>query len=145
MGRSTYSFTDLSGAFAHPALGAYVFTGQGVGQVIVHMATEKTAHDMAADGAVMISKIVGDNGQITVECQQTSDVHKFLLGWYNYVKYAPTEEWAQAACTLRNTSDGTSHICTGISPQNVPDKTYAAQGGRVSWVLMCGDIQSLTA
>jgi hypothetical protein len=93
----------------------------------------------------MVSKQAGNNGQITISCQQTSDVHKWLLGWYNYLVIAGTEEWAQSSALLRNTADGTSHVITGISPQKVPDKQYQAQGQRVSWVLMAADIQSLTA
>jgi hypothetical protein len=142
---TTYSFLDLSGALAHPSFGAYLFTGEGVGEVQVAMTTEKTAHDTAADGAIMVSKIAGDNGTITIQCQQTSAVHKYLLSAYNFLKNADTSEWAKMAATLRNVSDGTSHIATGISFQKVPDKSYQAQGQKVSWVLMCADIQSLTA
>jgi hypothetical protein len=142
---TTYSFLDLSGALAHPTFGAYVFTGEGVGEVQVSMTTEKTAHDTASDGSVMVSKIAGDNGNITIQCQQTSNVHKWLLSAYNNLKNADSKEWAKMAATLRNVCDGTSHIATGISFQKVPDKSYQAQGQKVSWVLMCADIQSIVA
>jgi len=141
---STYSFLDLAGAIAHPALGAYVFTGEGVGEINIAMAGDKTAHDTASDGSVMVSKIAGNNGSITIQCQQTSNVHKYLLSAYNYLLNAPTKEWAQMAATLRNTSDGSSHVVQGISFQKKADKAYQAQGQRVSWVLMAADIQSLT-
>ena len=145
MRRTTYSFLDLGGAVAHPALGAYTFSGQGVGKVTVAMATERTVHDVAADGSVMVSKIAGENGTVTIEAQQTSDVHKWLLAAYNAIKVADISAWAQMAMTLRNTSGGTSHIITGISFQKVPDKPYDKQGQMVSWVLMAADIQSITA
>ena len=145
MSTSTYSFLDLAGAIAHPTFGAYLFTGAGVGEVNVTMATERTAHDTAADGSVMISKIAGNSGQISIQAQQTSDLHKWLLDWYNYLVVAPVSAWGQTAATLRNASDGTSHTASGISPQKVPDKPYQAQGQKVTWVLMCADVQSITA
>src|SRR5579871_3941530 len=145
---TTYSFKDLSGALAHPVAGQFPFAGQiGMGQITVTMNTERTTHDLAADGSIMVSYIAGDNGQIAIEVQQTSDLHAFLLAWYNGIKSAadagdPTE-WASAAVTLRNVVDGSQHVCTGVSPSKIPDKVYAAQGGKITWVLMCADIQSV--
>lgn len=142
---TTYSFTDLAGAIAHESLGAYSFTGEGVGSVVVAMATDKTAHDVAGDGSVMVSKIAGDNGSITINCQQTSNVHKWLLAAYNALKVADVDQWARMGATLRNTGDGTSHVIQGMSFQKIPDKSYQAQGQMVSWVIMAADIQSVTA
>lgn len=142
---STYSFLDLSGAIAHPDLGAYVFTGQGVGSVTVSMSTDKSAHDVAPDGAVMVSKIAGLAGSVAISCQQTSALHKWLLTAFNALYIAPTESWAQMTIALRNTSDGTSHIITGASFSKVPDKAYAAQGAQIIWTLMAADIQSVAA
>jgi hypothetical protein len=147
---TTYSFKDTTGAFFHPLAGAFTFGGEiGSGQFVTHMATEKTVHDVASDGTVQISAIAGDNGTIAIEVQQTSSLHQFLLTWFNIVKNALNNSditnWAGATLLLRNTTDGTSHICTGISPQNIPDKTYTKQAGNLTWTLMCADIQNPTA
>jgi hypothetical protein len=143
---STYSFQDLTGAIVHPLVGSYAFAGQeGAGSVSVAMATEKTAHDVAADGTVMVSKIPGHNGTITIEAQQTSKLHKWLLSAYNLLWNADTAQWAAMGITMRNISDGTSHIANGVSFQKIPDKAYQAQGQRVTWVLMAADIQSINA
>lgn len=144
MAISTYSFLDLSGALAGAEVGAYVFTGQGVGQVSVTMSTERTAQNVAADGSIMVSKIAGNNGQIQIQCMQTSALHKWLLAAANTMFLADTGSWANISATLRNTSDGTSHICTGISFGKIPDKQYAAQGAMVTWTLWAADIQSLS-
>lgn len=146
----TYSFKDLSGAFAHPLAGAYTFAGQiGLGQITFTMATERTTHDVSADGSVMVSYIAGDNGSISIECQQTSDLHNFLLNWYNLCKtnadLGDVSEWASAALTVRSLVGATTHVCRGISPAKNPDKAYAAQGGKVTWNLMAADIQALTS
>ena len=143
----TYSFRNVTGAFAHSLAGAFTFSGnQGAGQIVIHMATEKAVQDVAADGNIMTSFVAGDNGTVTIECQQTSELHAFLLAWFNVVKAyslnGDASYWATATLTLRDTLNDKSHICQYIAPQNIPDKTYAAQGGRVTWTLMCGDIQS---
>lgn len=142
---TTYSFLDLSGAISHALFpgGVYQFTGEGVGSVTVKMLTERTAHDVAADGSIMVSKLAGNNGQIDIECQQTSLVHKYLLSLYNYLIAADANQWAMAAMALRNVSDGTSHTATGVSFGKVPDKPYRANGERVTWTLWAADIQNL--
>jgi hypothetical protein len=145
---TTYSFKDLSGAFTHPLIAIpYVFTGQiGLGQVVVHMATEKTVVDTAADGSVQLSAVPGDSGTIAIECQQTSALNSFLLTWAYLVKTAlnngDVSNWAAAGILLRNTVDGSSHVASYVAPLNIPDKTYAAQGGKITWTMVCGDIQS---
>lgn len=149
MAYKTYSFKDLTGAFYHPLAGIFTFGGQiGAGQIVIHMDSVKTAHDVAADGHVQISAIAGDNGSITIEVQQTSSLNRFLMTWFNIVKNALNDNdvsnWAGASLLVRNAQDQTSHICTGISPQNIPDKTYAKQGGNITWTLMAGDIQNPT-
>lgn len=138
--RSTYSFTDLAGALTHPDVGDYIFSGEGIGEINIEMATEKTAHDVAADGAVMISKIAGENGTIAIQCQQTSPLHKYLLNWYNDIINADASVWAAMSASLRNVVDGTSHFVTGISPQKRAGKVYQKQGQNVTWTLMAADI-----
>jgi len=144
---TTYSFRNLTGAITHSLAGIFTFSGdQGAGQIIIHMATEKSTHDVAADGAVQVSFVAGDNGTLTLECQQTSELHAFLLGWYNVCKAAAksgdASEWATGYMLLRDTLNDKSHVCKYISIQNIPDKTYAAQGGKITWTLMAGDIQN---
>jgi hypothetical protein len=140
---TTYSFADLSGAIASPDIGTYIFTGKGIGQISIIMQTENTVQSMAADGAVMTSKIIGKNAQIQIQCQQTSALHKWLLAAHNSLYIADTEAWARIAAVFRNTSDGTSHICTGMAFGKIADKVYAAQGQMVSWTFFVADAQQL--
>lgn len=140
---TTYSFTDLAGSISHPTFGAYLFDGTGIGSVTISKATDRTAHDVAADGSVMVSKIAGNNGTLTIECQQTSAIHKWLLAWFNALWQLPTSEWASTSITLRNSATGTRHIISGVSPQKEPDTPYQSQGQRVTWNLMCAEITNL--
>lgn len=139
---TTYSFLDLVGSISHPTLGYYVFSGEGAGSVNVTKATDRTAHDVASDGSVMVSKIAGNNGSISIECQQTSPVHRWLCDWFNALWTLPTEEWATTSILLKNKSTGTSHKCAGVSPQKEADTPYQQQGQRVTWTLMCAEIEN---
>lgn len=144
----TYSFKDTSGALTDPDAGAFLFAGQiGLHQFHIAMNTEKTVHDKAADGSIMVTYISGDNGQVAIEMQQTCSLNAFLLNMYNLKKVAAdagaVDSWASTAITLRNAVDGSVHVMTGVSPSKVPDKIYAEQGQRLVWTLMCADIQSV--
>lgn len=140
---STYSFLDLTGNIAHSSVGAFNFVGEGIGELTVSMATDRTVHDVAADGAVMASKIAGSNGTITIQTQQASSLHKWLLLWYNYLSLADSDEWTKTAVLIRASKMGITHLATGVSPQKIGDTPYQAQGQRISWTLMCADIQNL--
>lgn len=141
-----YSFKDLTGAFVHPIAGSYILAGGnvGLGQISFSAATDRTVHDTSSDGSVMVSYIAGDSGSASIEVQQTSSLHNFLLNWFNLVKVAAdlgdVINWASATLVLRNLLDGTLHTLTGVSPSKIPDKTYAAQGGKVTWVLMAASV-----
>jgi len=142
--QSTYSFLDLSGAIASP-VGPYIFTGDGIGEggIVVEMSQERTAHDTGADGSIMVSKMAGNNGTINISVQQTSNLHKWLLGWYNALVLGDTSIWAATGMLLRNVSDGTSHIISGVSPGKKPGMPYHRQGQNITWALMAADIQSV--
>jgi Protein of unknown function (DUF3277) len=146
MALTTYSFKDLTGAFVHPTVGSYVLGGGnvGLGSISISMTTDRSVHDLAADGSIMVSYIAGDNGTITIEAQQTSDLHHFLLTWFNQLttraNLGDISNWASAVLSIRNLLDGSTHTATGISPGKVPDKSYQAQGQRVTWTLLCARI-----
>lgn len=153
MSNTIYSFKDLTGAFSHKIAGQIVFGGTdgkiGLGQISIHMANNITTHEIGIDGAIIPFVIPVYNGTVSVQCQQTSILHKFLLDWYNVLKTRESQEnvddWANAVMALRNIVDGTSHNITGISPQINPDKVYGAQGGNVTWLLMAANIESINS
>jgi hypothetical protein len=141
MGFNVYSFLDLTGNITHPSVGAYTFTGEGIGEMTVSQTGDTTAHDIAADGTVMISKMPAPAGTITIQAQQTSALHNWLIKWYAYLQIADTDEWAQSNILIRAPKMGRSHVATGVSPQKQSDTPYQAQGQRVTWVLMCADLK----
>lgn len=137
---NVYSFEDVTCSFSHPSVGAASSTGAGVGTITVSMTQEKSVHDMSADGVVMISKIAGKNGTVAIALQQTSELHKFFLKWYNYIDNAAASEWASMNITIKSNNLGDSTVCTGVSPQKLAERPYQAQGQHVTWQLMCAEI-----
>ena len=145
MAHTTYSFADVSMVISHPSVGQFVATGAGLGSISTSMSTDRTAHDVSADGSVMVSKILGRNGSHTISVQQTSDLNKWLLKLYNYLEKAPTSEWADTKITVRAPTMKDLIRSTGVSFQKLPDKPFQAQGQQVSWVLMAADIDQTVA
>lgn len=137
---NTYSFEDVTCSLNHSAVGAASTTGAGMGSITVSMAGDRTAHDIAADGTVMISKLANKNGTIALAIQQTSELNKYLLRWYNYIDSAKASEWAGMNITIKSNNLGDITTCTGVSPQKLADRPYQAQGQQITWTLMCAEI-----
>lgn len=136
----TYSFADVSFVMTHPSVGTFTFTGEGTGSITFNMANDATTHDAAADGSIMISKILAENGAFVLNIQQTSEGHKWLKKWNAYIKSAPTNQWAQASAILKNPALGENISFVGISPQKRADGNFQAQGQQVAWNLMAARI-----
>lgn len=146
-GQSTYSFMDVIASFFHPIVGTFTMNGnQGMGRFVVSNATERTAHNVSADGAVMVSSIAGDNGSVAIEAQQTSDLHAFLLTWANTLYTAQRQgdvsTWASATIEIRSVLNGRVHILTGVSPSKIPDEGYEQNGQNYTWNLMAANVQN---
>lgn len=137
---TSYSFEDVTVSCQHNGVGAASSTGAGLGSISISMTTDRTVHDVAADGTVMVSKIAGKNGDITLEIQQNSDFHKWLMKWNNYIEIADSNEWAGMTITIKSSNLGDLTTCTGVSPQKLPDRPYGAQGAKVTWKLMAAKI-----
>lgn len=146
---TTYSYKDLSGAMDSPAVGIpLVFGGQiGCDTITVTNDTQHGTKDIAADGTIMPTFVAGDGGTVTIVCQQTSIVHKYLLAWLNVLKTqamnGDVSNWANTRMLLRSAIDGSSHDVEGIMPNKIPDKSYAANGQKITWTLEACNIVSL--
>ena len=141
MKTTVYSFADVTFILSHPAVGQFTFTGEGVGSIAISRATDVTQHDIAADGTVMVSKILAKNGTIGLNIQHTSDGNRFLKRWVSYITEAPTSEWALASAVLRCPAQGETVSINGISPQKRADVTYQSAGQQVTWNLMAAEIE----
>ena len=141
MSYTTYSFADVFVVFSHPSIGQYIANGEGLGSITIAMSTDRTTHDVASDGSVMVSKIKGRNGTISVEAQQTSSLQKWLLKAYNYLESAKAANWAKMSIVVRSPMMQELDICTGVSFNKIADNVRQAQGQKRTWTLMAADIQ----
>ncbi|UUZ85666.1 DUF3277 family protein [Paenibacillus sp. P26] len=112
MAYNTYSFGDTSTTILHPSYGQFVANGYGLGSITVSMTNDRSVHDLSADGTVMVSKIKASNGTFTIQAQQTSSLHQWLLGLYNYLDQAPSDQWASITIQIR--SNTMRELITGV-------------------------------
>lgn len=144
MAITTYSFNDIKAVFSHPAYPAFTINGQGVGEIHIAYANDNTAHELAADGSVMISKIRADNGNFTISMQQTSTMHQWMKGLFNQLMTSPTNLWAAINITISSPSGGFDNIqLTGVSFSKRSDQPYQQQGQLVTWSFMAANIQTI--
>jgi hypothetical protein len=142
---ATYSCLDLTGAINHPSIGAYNLIGEGIGDITISMATDRTMHEIGVDGVVLATQIPGNNGTLTLNLQQTSALNRWLIKWVNHLNNKDTarNEWLMATALIKSKSLQCEHKFSGLSPQKIPDLSYQAQGQRIKWVLMAADIQTI--
>lgn len=138
----TYSFEDTTLTISHPSVGTYSAYGTGIGQLTVAMSNDITAHDVAADLAVVVSKMPKNNGTVALEVLQSSDFNEWLKKYYNYVMTSETSEFARATMVITNHSTGDSYICTGVSPQKMADNNFQSQAQNRTWTMMCAHIET---
>jgi len=139
--QTTYSFRDLTGVLINPILDIpYQLVGGniGLGSITIKMLTERADVLVGTDGSVMPMYIAGANAEMTIEVQQTSDLHHALIDLYNLLVTAAdwnndVSFWAATTISLRTITDGTGHYLTGVMPRKIPDKPYAAKGQNVTW------------
>jgi len=141
MNHSTYAFEDMSVVIRHPAMGQLLLQGEGLGSISFAMANDMTQHDTAADGSVMASKIVSPSGTITIQVQQTSAAARWLRRFINYIKTAPSSQFAQASIIGSSKVMGVTHTCEGVSPQKRPDADYQQAGQQQSFVFMAQQME----
>lgn len=134
---STYSFLDISGSMFHPKIGPFIFTGQGVGQLIIQPAGERTEHDYAIDGSVNIIKVPDIGGKVIIQCQQVSAVNSWLLWLYSILgsPLGTDKDWGRMVMLIRDIQHGTQYNIRGVSFSNIPETVYASAGGSVIWTL----------
>lgn len=142
MSTFVYSFEDTSVIFNHPNFETYSAYGTGIGSIAISMANDITAHDVAADAAVVVSKMVKKNGTVNFEVLQGSDFSKFMNRLTSYLESADPSEFALATITVVNKSTGESYFCTGCSPQKRPDNNFQSQAQNRTWAWMCANISN---
>ncbi|HWQ41323.1 MAG TPA: phage protein [Desulfosporosinus sp.] len=141
MSYETYSFGDVSAVVSHPNFGQRIATGEGLGSITTEMTTDRSIQDVAADGAIMVTKVKARNGTISISVQQTSSFHQWLIKLYNYLEATNTASWAGIKVIIRTPGMKELETCTGVSFTKLPSNPRQAQGQNITWSFMAADIQ----
>jgi hypothetical protein len=144
LGTKVYSFLDLTGVIAHPDLGSYPLTGQGVGHILIEMTEPRSFMEVSVQGDVILGRVSGTHqGNVEIACQQVSNMHKFLL--YSYQQLVDDEDatkWGRMSAYLKNICDGTEHKILGMMFEKAPPKKYTKEGEMILWRLNAAEIYS---
>jgi hypothetical protein len=144
MTTTTYSFSDTNIVIAPPGYPAYTLNGQGIGEITVSYINDNTAHNLAADGNVMVSKIKANNANVNISAQQTSTLHQYLKDLFNYLMASPTNFWASTYITIKSKAGTFDDIqLSGVSFTKRSDQPFQQQGQSVTWPFMVAEAQTL--
>lgn len=143
MATTTYSFKDVNAVITPPTgFGQGATSGNGVGEINVEYARDKTAHSPAADGSVMVTKIIAKEGSISISCQQTSPLHRYLRSLINHLENQPTAAWAGTTITISNANGFQDNMyARGVSFQKPAGQPYQEQGQMVTWNFLAAEIE----
>lgn len=146
MATTTYSFSDVKIVLQFPGYPSYTVNGQGTGDISITYANDNSAHNLAADGSVMVSRIRAENGAMSLNVQQTSPLHNWLKGVFNYLNNPQTASalWASGVVTVSSPNGGFENInLTGVSFTKRADQPYQQQGQMVTWNFMYANGQTV--
>lgn len=135
-----YSFNDISISLNHPQVRSFSAVGEGIGEITISYAADRTTHDVGADGYVMVSKIKNRTGSLSMSILQTSGLNDYMMQWWKYIEEAPASEYADMVITIRGINGGDNIVLTGVAPKKPADRPYQAQGQSITWELMAADV-----
>lgn len=142
---TTYNFNELSGIITHPAGDSFPFIGKGIGSISVQQEGSRTFHEVDVYGNVIVgTRKRKKNGQVQIQCQQTSDLHYWLSYVFNAIENQPSEDWAKMRMILRNITTGFTQNFWGMSFDNMADIPYSSEGQNVNWTLWAARIDTQT-
>ena len=133
---SVYSPPDIGLVMKHRGVGNMVLSDAGTGRISISRTGDLASMTTSATGYVVVNKLVSKNGAISLEIPKNSDADEFLRKWIDYLKKAPTKEFALTTMTLTDPAAGKTLNFTGVVPQRKPDDTYEATSGNLQYNLL---------
>ncbi len=141
----TYSFKDLVGVLNFAGFPPFVVSGElGADRITIRMRTERAAQAVASDGAIMQTYIAGDNGEVTLELQETSPLHAYMVNIMNTLvgqaNVGNVANFVAGTAQFTAINNGLIFMLYGMSPTKIPDVPFAKDGQNVTWTLLCARI-----
>ena len=138
---TVYSFSDVRVVLYHPNVGQSVLSSQGLGKIAIAASGDLSSHTATADGYVVVNRLKSSHGMVTLEVPQNSSADEFLRKWARYLKNTESYLFALTALNIVDTAGNFTIYCEGVTPQKIPDRTYDAACGMVSWVLLAATVK----
>jgi hypothetical protein len=128
----------------HALVGQKVINGSGVGSVSIAYQDNNTESDLGADGNVMVSEVLSHRGTISLELQQASSANKWLHNLANVLDNSDPNQFLGISIRITEKFDnGMTTTATRASIQKRPDRKDESNGGRVTWVFFCPNIETM--
>ena len=141
MAYNVYSLPDVKSVLYHPDVGTANLHLCGIGKIVVSAAGDLTSHTMTADGYVVVNRLKTTNGTIQIEVPQNSIGDDFLRRWAKWARNTNSpNRVARGTLTITDTVSGFKTICTGVSPQKAPDRTWDRTATNGSYTLLAATI-----
>ena len=141
MAYSVYSLPDVKFVLYHPDVGTTNLYQCGMGKIVVSAAGDLTTHTTTVDGYVIVNKLKTTNGTVTIEVPQNSVADGFLRRWARWARTTTNaNRIALGTLTIQDTAAGFTIVCTGVSLQKVPDRTFDRTQTNVIYTLLAATI-----
>ena len=141
MAYNIYSLPDVKSVLYHPDVGTANLHLCGIGKIVVSAAGYLSSHTATADGYVVVNRLKTTNGTITIEVPQNSLGDDFLRRWARWARNTNSpDRIALGTLTITDSVSGYRTICTGVSLQKAPDRTWDRTATNVSYTLLAATI-----
>ena len=141
MAYNVYSLPDVKSVLYHPDVGTANLHQCGMGKIVVSAAGDLTSHTTTADGYVVVNRLKTTNGTITIEVPQNSMGDDFLRRWTRWARSTGSpNRIALGTLTITDTVSGFKTLCTGVSLQKAPDRTWDRTASTVTWTLLAATV-----
>ncbi len=141
MSYNVYSLPDVKTVLYHPAVGTANLHQCGTGKITVSTAGDLTSHTTTADGYVIVNRLKTTNGTVTIEVPQNSPGDDFLRRWAKWARSTnSSDRIALGTLTITDSVSGYKTVCTGVSLQKVPDRTWDRTATNVNYTLLAANI-----
>ena len=136
-----YALSETKAVLYHKNCGSCNLLKNGAGKIVISASGDLSSHTTTAEGYVVINKLKSENGMITFEVPQNSPADVYLRKWIKYVRTSKkVANYAKATLTITDSAGGFTILCSGVTPQKVPDRTYDRSSTNLTYTLLAASI-----
>lgn len=118
----------------------FVFEGSGADSITFDKGQGRATTQVAADGHVVFSSIAGEQGTVTIESQQTSQLHQYLQSLYNKSRTGASSKRASLMIDSVNNISGDRVVCSYGIFAGEPAAANSKEVQNRSWQILFADV-----